>query len=331
MGSNYLGISLGSSNIFIYRRGKGIVLGEPSVIATETYSGKTVAAGIKAKRMIGRVPDTITVTEPVQRGVIADFKKTAYLLKNYIDKVKRNKWGLEIIISVPSSATAVERRAVMDAAKAAGGRKIHIIEEPVAAALGCGLEVFQAKGHLIVDIGGGKTEISVVSYGGVVYVMTVDSCAGTFDRDIINYVRKNYNILIGESTAEEVKMKLGSVIESDTIEFITVNGRDLLQGLPVSLVLSTDDVRDAVKEGVDSIIEGIIYTMEHIDPDLTSDIIRNRIHLVGGGSLINGWQELILKRTGIEAEVGNNPLECVALGAGNSRNVLNQIKLRKVN
>ena len=326
---NVLGISLGSCNTYIYKRGKGVILGEPSFVASDTFTERDLAFGVKAKNMRGRAPDTITVSCPIRNGTIADFKKTVDMLSNYVGRVVRNRWGLEMIVSVPAAATVVERKAVRDAARAAYGSYVELMDEPIAAVLGCGLDVLSHQGFMIVDIGGGKTEISVIASGQIVRFLSLSQCGNVFDRDIISYVRRNYNILIGESTAEEVKCSLGSVVDSNSIDFVTLNGRDVVQGLPVSFVLSSVDVRDAIADSVKAISEGILSVLEKLPTELNSDVIANKIHLVGGGALLKGFAERILADTGVEAVVADNPLECVAVGAGHGVNILSKLQERQ--
>ena len=310
-----LGISLGSSNTYIARHGKGVVLGEPSVIATDIYNEKVVAIGDKAKKMIGRAPETISVDRPIKNGIISDFDKTVAMLCQYVSRVVRNRIGITSAIVVPAAASSVERRSMRDIAKAAYGRKVVLVDAPIAAALGCGLDVFSGRGHIIVDIGGGRTDISVVSMGGIMLARSIPECSGTFDRDIINFVRKNYNILIGEGTAEEVKKKLGCASDVKTMELMTLNGRHLITGLPENFVLSSEDVHQAISDSVRAIVDAIMTVLGKIPPEIASDLIRSKIHLVGGGSLMKGWTELIYRETGMEAVVEDNPLEATAVGA----------------
>ncbi len=325
--SNFIGLSLGTCNTYIYKRSKGIVLGEPSAVACDAYDeDKIIAMGYRAKKMRGRTPDTIKLVFPVNKGVIADFKKTVIMLNAYIERVKRNRWGLDVFIAVPSSATAVERRAASDAVVAAGASKATIVDSAIAAALGCDLDIFDEKGQMIIDIGAGNTGISVLSFGGVAYSIKSDICSSTFDNDIINYLRKNNRILIGAETAEDIKIKLGSVISDGTMDFMTVSGRDILRGLPVESVISSDDVRAALQNSVNGIVDSVLYVLEHIAPELSSDIVKNKIHLTGGGSLLRGWEALILKKTGINAMVAENPLECCAIGAGKANGLMRRIK-----
>ena len=292
-----LGISLGSSNTYIARHGKGIVLGEPSVVATDIYNEKVVAIGDKAKKMIGRAPETISVDRPISGGIISDFDKTVAMLCQYVSRVVQTRIGITSAIVVPAAASSVERRSMRDMAKAAYGSRVVPVDEPIAAALGCGLDVFSGRGHIIVDIGGGRTDISVVANGGVMLARSLSECSGTFDRDIINFVRKNYNILIGDGTAEDVKKQLGCASDVKNMELMTLNGRHLISGLPENFVLSSEDVHQAIASSVRAIVDGIMTVLGKIPPEIASDLIRSKIHLVGGGALMKGWTELIYKET----------------------------------
>ena len=324
MGLNEFGIDLGTCNTLIYRRDKGVVLNEPSIVATETYGAKKfICAGLEARDMLGRTPDTVTVTFPVQNGVIADFEKTVMMLRDYIRRCRSGFAPVSAVVSIPCRATPVEKRAVADAVRAAGVRKVpFVVEKPIAAALGSGLSIVEPRGRMVVDIGGGTTEISVLSLGGIVSV-TSTTCAGKkFDRDIIAYVRKTHSVLIGERTAEEVKMSLGSVFDDGHVNFM----RDLVRGLPVNVSLSTDDIREVLTESARFLVDQIKQTLEKIPPEMAADIIDSGITLVGGGSLIPGWEELLSKETGVACMHSASPLESVVTGVGNAYRYRDQIK-----
>lgn len=326
MGVNDVGIDLGTVNTVIYNKNRGIVLNEPSAIAVESFSDKIMAVGREAKMMLGRTPDTMTAVRPLENGVIADFEKTSLMLREYVKMTKKSWGSTSAVVTVPYKATPVERRAVEDAVISAKIKKVVLIEDSLAAAIGCGLPIFEPKGHMIVDIGGGSTKIAVISLGGIVAETTLDDSGLTMDRNIIAYIRKNYNILIGDQVAEELKINLGSITEREVMDFMTVSGRDLIEGLPLSVSVSSDDIYEAITETVYNIIDGIKITLEKIDPELAADIIENGIVLVGGGSLLNGWSELIFKETGLKAELAASPLESVAVGAGRALELLGDLK-----
>lgn len=328
MGANEFGIDIGTCNTLIYRRDRSLVLNEPSVLATETYGArKFLCAGRKARDMLGRTPDTVTATCPIKDGVIADFDKTVLMLKDYIRRCRTGFGPVTAVVTIPCRATPVEKRAVADAVRAAGVRKVpFVLEKPIAAALGSGLSIFEPRGRMIVDIGGGTTEIAVLSLGGIVSV-TSTTCAGKrFDRDIISYVRKNHSVLIGDRTAEDLKMSIGSVFDDGHMNFMTVSGRDLVRGLPVNVALSTDDIREAISDSVHFLVDQIRQTLEKIPPEMASDIIDSGITLVGGGSMLPGWEELLSKETGVACIHSASPLESVAIGVGNSYAYRDQIK-----
>ena len=326
MGANDIGIDLGTINTVIYNKNRGIVLNEPSAIAVESFSDKIMAVGREAKMMLGRTPDTVSAVRPLANGVIADFEKTSLMLKEYVKMTKKSWGSISAVVTVPYKATPVERRAVEDAVISAKVKKVVLIEKPLAAAIGCGLPIFEPKGHMIVDIGGGSTEIAVISLGGIVAETTLEDAGLAMDRNIIAFIRKNYNILIGDQVAEDLKIRLGSVTERELMDFMTVSGRDLVEGLPLSVSVSSDDVREAIMETVYNIIDGIKMTLEKIDPELAADIIENGIILVGGGSMLDGWSELISNETGLKAELAANPLESVAVGAGRALELINDLK-----
>lgn len=323
------GLSLGSSNITIARSGKGVLVDEPSVIACETYSDRIVAFGSSAKAMIGRVPDTVTTSYPVQRGVVSDYRHLIYMLRDYIGRVKRSYFESDMIAAVPSSASVVERRAVIDALKACGARKAILLENAVAAALGCGLDIFDPKGQMIIDIGGGKTEIAVLSCGGVVSLSCPEVCGIQMDRDIVSYVRKNYNILIGISTAEYIKHKLGTVCAPKRRAFLDLGGRDLMSGLPVNFVLSNEDVYKALRDSAAAVLDSVSAMIEKLPPELTQDIVKGRICLCGGCASISGWTELLMDELCIDTYIPDNPSHSVALGAAGARQTAERLSKKR--
>ena len=326
MGANDIGIDLGTVNTRIYHKTKGLVLDEPSVIAMESFSNRVLAVGKEARMMLGRTPDTVSAVMPLSEGVIANFEKTSFMLTEYVKQVKKGFGSVRAVVSVPYKATAVERMAVEDAVLASKIKKVHLIEEPLAAAIGLNLPVFEPRGRMIVDIGGGKTEVAVISLGGIVAETTSSYAGMQFDRDIVNYIRKTYSILIGDQAAEELKLKLGSAVESEFVDFMTVSGRDLIDGLPLNVTVSSDEIREALRESVFGVVDAIRTTLEHVDPELVADIIENGIILVGGGALLPGWAELIFKETGVHTELAVNPTDCVAIGTGRAIDMLDELK-----
>ncbi len=323
---NDYGVDIGTVNTLIYKKNKGVLVNEPSIIATDTLNNKTLAVGNEAKKMLGRSPSTISVDYTVHDGVINSYDKAANMLRDYFGRIPDSFGGNRLMVSIPSRATAVEKRAVEDVAYAARAKRVHLIEEPIAAAIGADQNIFEPHGRMIVDIGGGTTEIAVISLGGVVAYNTLTQAGNQFDRDIINLIRRDHNVLIGDPTAEMLKIKLANIEEYSTMEFLSVSGRDLAKGLPVNIAVSSDDIRDAIMPSVHSIIDGIKYTMEHVDPELSSDIISGGILLVGGSSLIHGWDEIIYNSIGVKAEVVPFPLECVAVGAGIAIDMIDELK-----
>jgi rod shape-determining protein MreB len=321
-----VGIDLGTSNTRIYSKSKGMLLDQPSVVAMESFSNKLMAVGEEARQMLGRTPDTVTAIRPLGDGVIANFDRTSVMLASFVNQIKRPFTPIRAVVTVPFGSTAVERRAVEDAVLSSKIKKIHLLEDPLAAAIGLNLPIFEPSGHMIVDIGGGKTEVSVVSLGGIVAETTCHSCGIQMDKDIVAYVRKTYNILIGDQIAEEIKIRLGAAVERETVDFMTVSGRDLIDGLPLNLTISSDEVYIALKDSLEGIVDAIKATLERVDPELAADIIQNGIILIGGGSQLPGWSEYIYKETGVSTEVAVNALDCIAIGAGRAANMLDKLK-----
>ncbi|MGN0989759.1 MAG: rod shape-determining protein [Eubacteriales bacterium] len=326
MGANDIGIDLGTVNTLIYNKNRGIVLNEPTVIATETYSGRVIALGEKARAMLGRTPDTVTAAMPVQKGVIADYDKTCAMLREYVARTKKRIAPINAIVTVPYTSTEVERRAVEGAVYAAHARKVILLDKPIAAAIGCGLPVFEASGHMVVDMGGGSTEISVVSMGGIVAQTTLDDCGLQMDREIVNYVKFNYGVVIGDLVAEELKIRLGSAVDKEIPDFMTVSGISPGERLPMTVTVSSDDIRAAIGPQVQNIVDGLRNTMEHLNPELASDIMQNGIALCGGVSQMPGWVELIQRETGVHTEIVVNPMETVAVGAGRALDMIDRLK-----
>jgi len=313
-----IGIDLGTANTLVYLKGKGIVLREPSVVAVNNQTGQILAVGLDAKQMIGRTPGNITAIRPLKDGVIADFETTQGMLKYFIKKAVGNNpfTRPRVIICVPSGVTEVEKRAVVDSAISAGAKEAFLIEEPMAAAIGGGLPVAEPSGSMVVDIGGGTSEVAVISLGGIVVSRSLRIGGDEFDDAIISYIKKEYNLMIGERTAEDIKLRIGSAYPTEEEETHTVSGRDLVTGLPKDLTISGTEIREALKEPVNSVVDSIKLTLEKTPPELAADIMERGIMLTGGGALLKGLDQLISEETGIPVYIADNPLDCVALGTG---------------
>lgn len=316
--SKEIGIDLGTANTLVYLKGKGIILREPSVVAINNNTGEVLAVGLEAKQMIGRTPGNITAIRPLKDGVIADFETTQGMLKYFIRKSVGNSPFSKprIIICVPSGVTEVEKRAVVDSAMSAGAKDAFLIEEPMASAIGAGLPVEEPSGSMVVDIGGGTSEVAVISLGGIVVSRSQRIAGDEFDDSIIHYIKKEYNLMIGERTAEDIKLKIGSAYPLDQEESYTISGRDLVTGLPKELGISSVEIRDALREPINSVVDSIKYTLEKTPPELASDIMERGIMLAGGGALLRGLDKLINGETGIPVYVAETPLDCVVLGTG---------------
>lgn len=318
--SQDIGIDLGTSNTLVFVKGKGIIICEPSVVAVDQRFNpvRVVAVGSEAKEMIGRTPGSIVALRPLRDGVIADFDATAEMLKKYIRKaVNASPFSkTRVMICVPSGVTEVERRAVNDAAKSAGARYVSLIEEPMAAAIGAGLPVEEATGSMVVDIGGGTAEVAVVALGDIVTSRSIKVAGDSYDEAIINYVRKKYNLLIGERTAEDIKIQIGSAFTYETEGAMNIKGRNLVDGLPKDVEITSEEVRDALKDCVNQLVDAIRFTLENTPPELAADIIDGGITLTGGGALLRGLDQLIEKETKIPVRVAENPINCVVDGTG---------------
>lgn len=316
--SKDIGIDLGTANTLVYIKGKGIVMREPSVVAVDVRTDTVLAVGSQAKEMIGRTPGSIVAVRPLKDGVIADFDITATMLKYFIKKaVHTNLFSRpRVVICIPSGVTEVERRAVEDAAKQAGGGDVDLIEEPMAAAIGAGLPVAEATGSMIVDIGGGTSEVAVISLGDIVTSVSVRVAGDRFDEAIVSYVKKKYNLLIGERTAEEIKINIGSAFPYEDEESISIKGRNLVDGLPKNVVISAAEVREALADPLSNIIDAIKSTLEKTPPELSADIIDHGIMLTGGGALLRGFDKLVAQETGMPVHIAERPLDCVVDGTG---------------
>lgn len=318
--SQDIGIDLGTANTLVFVKGKGIVIREPSVVAVDqsVNPARVVAVGTEAKEMIGRTPGSITAVRPLRDGVIADFEITAKMLQAFIRKSMSSSpfSKARVMICIPSGVTEVERRAVYDAAKSAGAKFVSMIEEPMAAAIGAGLDVAAAKGSMVVDIGGGTAEVAVIALGDIVTSRSAKVAGNYFDEAIINYIKKNYNLLVGERTAEEIKIKLGSAYPYDGEGAMNVKGRNLIDGLPKNVEISSAEIREALADMVNQILDAIRSTLEKTPPELASDIIDKGIVLTGGGALLRGLDKLISIEMRIPVYVAQNPLDCVVDGTG---------------
>lgn len=313
-----IGIDLGTANTLVYVRGKGIVIREPSVVAVNTHTDQARYVGKEAKEVIGRTPGSIIAVRPLKDGVIADFDITTTLLQEFIRKTLRGTifTRARVVICIPSGVTAVERRAVKEAAEKAGAKPVHIIEEPMAAAIGAGLPTSEPTGSMIVDIGGGTSEVAVISLGGIVTARSVRVAGDEFDASIVNFIRKKYNLLIGDRTAENLKIKIGSAFPMEQEDSMEIKGRNLLNGLPENITVTSAEVREALSEPLSRVIEAVKTTLEKTPPELSADIIDQGITLAGGGALLRGLDKLINRETGMPVYIAEYPLDCVAEGTG---------------
>jgi rod shape-determining protein MreB len=330
-----MAIDLGTANTLIYVKGRGIVLDEPSVVAMRHQNGPTgsqpktdiLAVGAKAKTMLGRSPQNITAIRPMKDGVIADFNVTEEMIKYFITEVTSKSWfspNPRIVICVPYGATQVERRAIRESAERAGAKQVFLIEEPMAAAIGAGLPVEEARGSMVVDIGGGTTEIAIISLNGVVYSESVRVGGDRFDESIVSYVRRNYGSLIGDATAERIKQEIGTAFPSSEILEIDVRGRNLAEGIPRSFTLNCNEIMEALQEPLSTIVQSVKSALEHSPPELAADIAESGIVLTGGGALLRDLDRLISEETGLPVIVAEDPLTCVARGGGRALQMLDE-------
>ena len=324
-----IGIDLGTASVLVYVKGKGIVLQEPSVVAIDTSTNKVLAVGEEAQKMLGRTPGNIVAIRPLKDGVISDYDVTEKMLKHFIEKVTGGV-GLfrffkpQIIVCVPSGVTEVEKRAVIDATMEAGARDVFLIAEPIAAAIGAGIEISQPNGSMVVDIGGGTSDVAVISLGGIVVSTSIKIAGDKFDEAIVKYMRKKHSILIGERTAEEIKINIGSAFPRDKEVTMDVRGRNLVSGLPETIKVSSEETLEALRESVAQIADAVHYVLEKTPPELSADISDKGILMTGGGSLLWGLDKLIAKRTGISVYIADDAISCVAKGTGEA---LNSIKV----
>ena len=313
-----LAIDLGTANTLIYVPEKGIVLNEPSVVAVDSNTNRSIAVGLEAKKMLGRTPEEITAIRPMKDGVIADFEMVEVMLRGFIDKVSMRKLFLRprVVVAVPSGITAVEMRAVRDSVEHAGAREVFLIAEPVAAAIGVGLPVQTPTGNMVVDIGGGTTEIAVIALSGIVAKISIRVGGDEMDEAIASYIKKKYNLLIGDSTAEEIKMNVGSAFPLDEEKDMEVRGIDLVSGIPKTIKVTSKEIRGALEKPVSQIINAVKQALEKTPPELAADIVDKGIVMTGGGSLLRGLDKLLTEETNLLTKVAESPLECVARGAG---------------
>lgn len=330
LASNDIGIDLGTATTLVYVKGEGVVLCEPSVVAVEKGTAHVLAVGEEAKRMLGRTPGNIIAIRPMRDGVITDFEVTEAMLRYFIRKVRRRRFQIRprIVIAIPSGITEVERRAVKESAERAGAREVFLVEEPIAAAIGVGLPIQEPVGNMIIDIGGGTTEVAVISLAGIVFSKSIPIGGDEMNEAISEYLKKNYNLMVGERTAEDIKIKIGSAYPTEEETSMEVRGRDLIAGLPKTVTITSEEVRDSLQTPLRAILEVAKISLERTPPELAADLIEHGIVLAGGGALLKGLDKLISEETGLPVHVADDPITAVAEGTGR---VLNEIKyLKKV-
>jgi rod shape-determining protein MreB len=319
LGGRDMAVDLGTANTLVYVRGRGIVLSEPSVVAIDQRTGEVHAVGVEAKRMLGRTPGSISAIRPLKDGVIADFDVTETMLRHFIQKVHQNRFAHpRVVVCVPSGVTGVEKRAVEEATLSAGARKAYLIEEPMAAAIGAGLPIAEPAGNMIVDIGGGTSEVAIISLGGIVVSQSLRLGGDEMDEAIINYLKREFKLLIGHQTAEELKLEIGSAYSLGEELQAEVRGRDILTGLPKTIMISSEEVRQALDEPIIQIIDAIKATLDRTPPELAADIMDRGVVLAGGGSLLTNLDERLRRETHMPVHVADSPLTCVAIGSGRS-------------
>ena len=327
-----IGIDLGTASVLVYVKNKGIVLNEPSVVAMDKNTGKLLKVGEAARQMLGRTPGNIVAIRPLREGVISDYDMTERMLKEFLRKVAGFMvFKPRVIICVPSGITEVEERAVVDAGIQSGCRRVHLIEEPVAAAIGAGIDITKPDGHMVVDIGGGTADIAVISLGGVVESSSIKVAGDQFNEAVVKYMRRKHNILMGEGTAEKMKISVGCVYPREEETFMDVKGRCLLTGLPKTVTVSSEEMREAFEEPAEAILESIHAVLERTPPELVADVSTNGIMMTGGGSLISGFDKLITARTGIATTVAENAIACVAEGTGKSLDMISDMPEGTIN
>lgn len=318
MFSKDIGIDLGTANVLIHVKGKGIVLNEPSVVAMDKKTGKVLAVGEEARRMVGRTPGNIVAIRPLKDGVIADFDVTEAMLKHFITKLNLKGFLSKprILICCPTNITSVEQKAIREAAEKSGGKKVYLEEEPKVAAIGAGMDIFQPSGNMVVDIGGGTTDIAVLSMGDIVTSESIKVAGDVFDNDILHYIKREYKLLIGERTAEQIKMTIGTVWPQTRKESMEIRGRDMVTGLPRTIEINSDEIARALHESVSMIVQSAKNVLEKTPPELSADIIDRGVIITGGGALLHGMDQLLIEELKVPVFIADNPMDCVAIGTG---------------
>ena len=327
-----IGIDLGTATVLVFVKGKGVVLREPSVVALDKDSGRLLKVGTDAQKMLGRTPGNIVAIRPLREGVISDYDMTERMIKEFLKKITGFRLSTpRVVICVPSGITEVEERAVIDAGKQAGARRVYLIEEPVAAAIGAGIDISKPEGHMVVDIGGGTSDIAIISLGGIVESTSIKIAGDKFDEAVVKYIRRKHNVLVGERTAEELKISIGCVYPRDEEIFAEVKGRDLMTGLPRVFTVSSNEMLEAFEEVSSQIVEAVHSVLERTPPELVADISTNGIVMTGGGSLVWGFDRLLEAKTGIETRIADDAVSCVAYGTGRSLDWINDMQDGTIN
>ena len=326
--SKKLGIDLGTANTLVFLPGKGIVLNEPSVVAVSEQDNEIIAIGLEAKEMVGKTPESIVVYRPMKDGVIADYRVTEAMLRYFINKTlgKFNLFKPDVMVSVPAGITSTERRAVVEAAVRAGAQNAYVVREPILAAIGAGIPINESRGHMIMDIGGGTTDIAIISLGGIVSSTSVKCAGNKIDQAITDYIKKTFNLAIGDRTAEQIKIKIGAAVPLEEELTITIKGRDFIQGLPRTAQISTNEIVKAIDKELRTMVNAIKEVLSNTPPELAADIIDDGIIMTGGSSLLRNLADLIYRRTGVKAHIAEDPLLCVAHGTGEALNHLDKYK-----
>ncbi|WP_085522649.1 rod shape-determining protein [Tuberibacillus sp. Marseille-P3662] len=332
MFSRDIGIDLGTANILMYVKGRGIVLNEPSVVAIDKRTNKPLEVGEAARRMVGRTPGNIVAIRPLKDGVIADFEITEVMLKYFIDKIKVKGFMTKprILICTPTNITSVEQKAIREAAEKSGGKHIFLEEEPKVAAIGAGMDIFQPSGNMVIDIGGGTTDIAVLSMGDIVTASTIKMAGDSFDTEILNYIKKKYKLLIGERTSEDIKTTVATVYKGSRDEEITIRGRDMVSGLPKTITINSEEIRESLQEPTDNIVQAAKNVLERTPPELSADIIDRGIILTGGGALLDGIDQLLSEELKVPVVIAEDPLACVAEGTGRMLDHLDKLPKKKL-